>query len=93
MDFTVGIVSQNLVTTSNFVEFRDSRNLHVFGGNERRAGHLVHFLVAPRVPRVKLQFSQVELKVGPTMTHGMMSLDRKVKLMRIRDIIGIMGKF
>ena len=29
-DFTVGIVSQNLASTSNFVEFRDSRNLHVF---------------------------------------------------------------
>ena len=43
MDFTVGIVSQNLVTKSNFVAFRDSRNLHVFRENERRAGHLVHF--------------------------------------------------
>ena len=31
-DFTVGIVSRNLVSTSNFVEFRDSRNLHVFRG-------------------------------------------------------------
>ena len=43
MDFTVGIISQNLVTTSNFVEFRDSQNLHVFRGNKLRAGHLVHF--------------------------------------------------
>ena len=25
-DFTVGIVSRNLATTSNFVEFRNSRN-------------------------------------------------------------------
>ena len=49
--------------------------------------------MAHMVPRVKLQFSQVELNVGPTMTHGMMSLDGKVKLMRRRDIIGIMGKF
>ena len=32
MDCTVGIVSQNLASTSNFVEFRDSRNLHVFRG-------------------------------------------------------------
>ena len=39
----VKIVSRNLATTSNFVEFRDSRNLHVFLGNERRAGHLAHF--------------------------------------------------
>ena len=30
MDFTVGIVSQNLATTSNFVEFRDSRNFTFF---------------------------------------------------------------
>ena len=26
MDFTVGIVSRNLATTSNFIEFQDSRN-------------------------------------------------------------------
>ena len=43
MDFSVGIVSRNLATTSNFVEFRDSHNLYVFRGNERSAGHLVHF--------------------------------------------------
>ena len=30
MDFTVGIVSRNLATTSNFVEFRDSRNFTSF---------------------------------------------------------------
>ena len=30
MDFIVGIVSKNLANTLNFVEFRDSRNLHVF---------------------------------------------------------------
>ena len=29
---TVGIVSRNLASTLNFVEFRDSRNLHVFRG-------------------------------------------------------------
>ena len=45
------------------------------------------------MPCVKIQFSQVELKVGPMMTHGIMPLDRKIKLMRRRDIIGIMGKF
>ena len=43
MDFTVGIVLQNLATTSNFVEFRDNQNLHVFRGNKRSAGHLAHF--------------------------------------------------
>ena len=28
--FTIGIVSRNLVTTSNFVEFRNSRGWHFF---------------------------------------------------------------
>ena len=30
MDFNVGIISQNLATTSNFVEFRDSQNFMFF---------------------------------------------------------------
>ena len=30
MDFTVGIASRNLATTSNFVKFRDSRNFTFF---------------------------------------------------------------
>ena len=30
MDFTVGIVSRNLATTSNFVKFRDSQNFIFF---------------------------------------------------------------
>ena len=30
MDFIIGIVSRNLATTSNFVEFRDSRNFTFF---------------------------------------------------------------
>ena len=30
MDFTVRIVSRNLATTSNFVQFRDSRNFMFF---------------------------------------------------------------
>ena len=34
MNFTVGIVSRNLATMSNFVEFRDSQNFHAFRGNE-----------------------------------------------------------
>ena len=34
MEFTVGIVSRNLATMSNF---------HVFRGNERSTGHLAHF--------------------------------------------------
>ena len=31
-DFTAGIVSRNLTSTSNFIKFRDSRNLHFFRG-------------------------------------------------------------
>ena len=42
-DFTVGIVSRNLATTSNFVDFRDSQNFHVFRENERNVGHFTHF--------------------------------------------------
>ena len=30
MDFTVGIVSQNLATTLNFVEFQESQNFTFF---------------------------------------------------------------
>ena len=30
MDFTIGIVSRNLATMSNFVEFRDYRNFIFF---------------------------------------------------------------
>ena len=30
MDFTVGIFSRNLATTSNFIKFRDSRNFMIF---------------------------------------------------------------
>ena len=30
--FTVGIVSRNLASTSNFVGFRDSRSWHIFRG-------------------------------------------------------------
>ena len=31
-DFAIGIVSRNLASTSNFVESRDSQNLHIFRG-------------------------------------------------------------
>ena len=72
MDFTVGIVSRNLTTTSIFVVFRDSWNLHVFRGNERRVGHLVHFEWHTVCHVSRIRFGQLELKVRPTMTHGMM---------------------
>ena len=43
MDFTVGILSRNLATKSNFIEFRDSRDFHIFRGNMGSAGHLAYF--------------------------------------------------
>ena len=90
MDFTVGIVSRNLATTSIFVEFRDSRNLHVFRGNKRRVGHMAQFEWYTMCHVSSIKFSQVELNVGPTMTHGMMPLDRKVKIVGRIDKIGIL---
>ena len=55
--------------------------------------HLVHFEWHKVCHVSSIKFSQVELKVGPTMTHGMMSLDRKVKIVGIRDKIGILAIF
>ena len=39
----------------------------------------------------RIKFSKVEIKVAPTMTHGMMPLDRKVKIVGRRDKIGILA--
>ena len=80
MDFTVGIVSRNLATTSLFVKFRDSR-----------VGHLAHFEWHTVCHVSSIKFSQVELKVGPTMTHGMMTFDRKVKIVGRMDKFGILA--
>ena len=33
MDLTVGFVSQNVITHSNFIKFRYSKNFHVFRGD------------------------------------------------------------
>ena len=42
-DFTVGIVSRNLATTTNFIEFRDIRNFTFFKapGVVRDTWHIV----------------------------------------------------
>ena len=47
MDFTVGIVSRNLATTLNFVEFQDSQNFMFF---EARRGvwDTWHVMSGPR---------------------------------------------
>ena len=42
MDFTIEIVSRNLATTLNVVEFRDSWNFTFFEA-EGGAGNLAHF--------------------------------------------------
>ena len=75
MDFTVGIVSRNLATTSNFVEFRDSRNLHVFRGNECSAGHLAHFEWLTVCHMSGADSVNLNSSVGPMLTHGMMPLE------------------
>ena len=54
-------------------------------------GHLAHFEWHTVCHLSSIKFSQVELKVGPTMTHGMMPLDRKVNIGGIRDKIGILA--
>ena len=70
MDFSVEIVSRNLTTTSNFIEFRDSRNFHVFRGNGGSTGHLAHFewLIVCHVSGVELV--NMSSGVGPTSACG-----------------------
>ena len=62
---------------SNFFEFRDSQNLHVFRGNERSTGHLAH-LEWLKVCHVSGADSvNLSLSVGPMWTHDMMPLEEK----------------
>ena len=65
MYFTVGIVSRNLATTSNFVEFRDIQNFHVFRGNGGSAGHLAHFEWLTGCHLSCAELVKHELKCGP----------------------------
>ena len=66
MDFIVGIVSRNLATTSNFVKFQESRNFHVFRGNERNAGHLAHFEWLTVCHLSSVESVNLSSSVGPT---------------------------
>ena len=70
MDFNVRIFSRNLATTSNFVEFRDSRNLHVFRGNEHSTGHLAHFEWLTVCHVSDVDSFNLSSSVGPTWTCG-----------------------
>ena len=74
MDFTVGIVSQNLATTSNFVEFRDSQNFTFF---EARSGvrDTWHLMSGPRGATCQARGeSNIEINWGSHLTHGIMPL-------------------
>ena len=75
MDFTLGIVSRNLATTSNFVEFRDNQNFHVFRGNEHSAGHLAHFEWLTMCHVSGVESVNLSSSVGPMWTHGMIPLE------------------
>ena len=75
MDFTVGIVSQNLVAMSNFVKFRDSRNFTFFDAR-RGVRDTWPFVSGSR--GATCQFggkSNIELKWGSHETHGIMPLE------------------
>ena len=74
MDFTVGIVSRNLATTSNFVTFRDSWNCTFF---EARRGvrDTWQVLGGPRGATCQAEGeSNMSLGVGSHVTHGIMPL-------------------
>ena len=75
MDFTVGIVSRNLDTMSNFVEFRDSRDFTFFEATEvvRDTWHLVSGLRGATCQAVGK--SNMSPSVGPMWTHGMMPFE------------------
>ena len=75
MDFTIGIVSRNLATMSNFVEFRDSWNFTFF---EARRGvrDTWHFVSGSRGATCQVVGkSNIELKWGSHETHGIMPLE------------------
>ena len=75
MDFTVGIISRKLATMSNFVEFRDNWDLHVFRGNESSAGHLAYFEWLTVCHVSGADSVNLSSSVGPMWTHDMMPLE------------------
>ena len=75
MDFTVGIVSRNIATASNFVEFRDSRNFTFF---EARIGvqDTWHLMSGPKGATCQaMEESSIELKWGSHVTHGIIPFE------------------
>ena len=61
--------------SSYHVEFRDSRNLHVFRGNERIVGHLAHFEWLIVCHMSSADSVNLSSSVGPMWTHVMMPLE------------------
>ena len=80
MDFIVGIFSRNLATTSNFVEFRDNRNFHVFRGNGGSAGHLTHFQWFTECHVSCAELVKYEFKCGPWVDTWHYSIGGKSKV-------------
>ena len=74
MDFTIGIVSRNLATTSNFVEFRDCQNF-TFLRHREGCMTLGTFWVAKRQNVSNADAVKLELKWGSHVTHGIMPLE------------------
>ena len=74
MDFTVVIISRNLATTLNFVEFRDSRNFTFFKAR-RGVRDTWLFMCGSRGATFQaMGKSNIELKWGSHVTHGIMPL-------------------
>ena len=67
-NFTVGIVSRNLATTSKFVEFRDKQNFTLFEA-PRVIRALSTCRVADTVPRVKCRLRQTKSSSGTYKRH------------------------
>ena len=63
MDFTIGIVSRNLATTSNFVEFRECRDFTFFEA-KRVVRDLAHFQWLKRFHVSYVELVKHELKCG-----------------------------
>ena len=80
MDFTVGIVSRNLTTTLNFVEFRDSRNFTFFEATGL-VWYTLHLVSGSRGTTCQsVSKSNIELKWGSHETHGIMPLGENLKV-------------
>ena len=84
MDFTVGIVSQNLLTPSNFVEFQDRQNFMFFEALRvtNNIWHLFGWLTISHVSNGE-EKSKVQ---GVAMCHNLIGWKSKVLDKWIREI-------